>query len=64
MPPRRSYQTVPPRTTHPPLCQAIPRWQELTLQLQTDLLTQLTRLLQQHLGHAAPRGTEVDDDNL
>jgi hypothetical protein len=55
-----------PRGQSPPpplLCQAIPRWQELTPQLQSNLLTQLTLLLLQHLGHAVPGGTEVDDDN-
>jgi hypothetical protein len=36
----------------------------LTPQLQTRLLIQLTTLLFQHVGHAAPRGTEVDDDNF
>jgi hypothetical protein len=36
----------------------------LTPQLQTNLLTQLIQLLLQNVGHAAPRGTEVDDDNL
>jgi hypothetical protein len=36
----------------------------LTPQLQTNLLIQLTTLLFQHLGHVAPRETEVDDDNL
>jgi hypothetical protein len=35
----------------------------LTPQLQSNLLTQLTLLLLQHLGHAVPGGTEVDDDN-
>jgi hypothetical protein len=41
----------------------MPRWQELTPQLQTDLLTLLTRLLQQHLGRAAASGREAADDN-
>jgi hypothetical protein len=36
----------------------------LTPQLQTSLLIQLTKLLFPHVGHATPRGTEVDDDNL
>jgi hypothetical protein len=35
----------------------------LTPQLQANLLVQLTTLLFKHVGHAAPRGTEVDDDN-
>jgi len=46
-----------------PLAHAIPRWHELTPQLQTHLLIQLTTLLLQHVGHAAPRGTEAVDDN-
>jgi hypothetical protein len=55
-------KSPPPRTT-PPLVQAIPRWQELAPQLQSHVLSQLTSLLLQHLGHAAPHGTEVDDDH-
>src|SRR5207253_2645878 len=51
----------PPHTTSPPLAQAIPRWHELTQQLQNHVLSQLTTLLLQHLGHTAPRGTEVDE---
>jgi hypothetical protein len=51
-----------PRTP-PPLRQAIPPWQELMPQLQTDLLTLLTRLLQHHLAHAAADTTEVADDH-
>jgi hypothetical protein len=35
----------------------------LTPELQTNLLIQLTNLLLHHVGHAAPRGTEVDDDH-
>jgi len=65
MPSRGPYQPAPPPRTMPtPLCQAIPRWQELTPQLQASLLIQLTRLLQHHVGHVAPRESEVDDDNL
>jgi len=46
-----------------PLCQAIPRWHELTPQLQASLLMQLTRLLQHHLAPRAPRAAEVSDDH-
>ena len=60
---RVPYQPVPPRATTPtPLCQATPRWQELTPQLQASLLVQLTRLLQPLVAHVALRGSEVDDD--
>jgi hypothetical protein len=55
----RTPASPPPRTT---LCPAIPRWQELTPELRANLLIQLTRLLYSHVGHAAPCGTEVDDD--
>jgi hypothetical protein len=60
---RTPPDSPPPPTPLPPLCQTTPRWQELAPQLQTNLLIQLTTLLLQHVGHAAPRGTEVDDDN-
>jgi len=46
-----------------PSCQAIPRWHDLTPQLQASLLMQLTRLLQYHLGPLAPRAAEVGDDH-
>jgi hypothetical protein len=60
--PRRS--APPPTRLNPtPLPQTIPQWQELTLQLQSDLLSLLTRLVQQHLGHATPDATEVANDN-
>ena len=61
---RTSASSPPPATPRPLLDQAIPRWQELTPQLQTNLLIQLSTLLLQHIGHAAPCGTEVDDDRL
>jgi hypothetical protein len=54
----------PPSPSSARIRQAIPRWQELTVELQTNLLAHLTRLLQQHLVQAAPGGTEVADDNL
>jgi hypothetical protein len=56
------HRSPPPFRPSTPLARAIPRWHELTPQLQSDLLIQLTTLLLPHVGHAAPRGTEVDDD--
>jgi hypothetical protein len=58
------HKSPPPPRPITPLAHAIPRWHELRPQLQTDLLIQLTTLLLQHVGHAAPRGTEGDDDHL
>ena len=65
MPSRGPHPPVPPRDTMPtPLCQTTPRWQELTPQLQASLLSQLTRLLQHHVGQLAARESEVDNDHL
>lgn len=57
------HRSPPPPRPGTPLAHAIPRWHELTPPLQTKVLIQLTTLLLQHVGHAAPRGTEVGDDN-
>jgi hypothetical protein len=56
------HNSPPPPRPRTPIARAIPRWHQLTPQLQDHLLIQLTTLLLQHV-HAAPRGTEVDDDN-
>ena len=56
------HRSPPPSRPGTPLVQAIPRWHELTPQIQANLLVQLTTLLLRHVGHTAPRGMEVDDD--
>ena len=58
----RHWSPPPPRPIRL-LARAIPRWHELTPELQTNLLLQLTDLLLHHVGHAARSGTEVDDDH-
>jgi hypothetical protein len=53
----------PPPRSRPPHCQTTRCWHRQTSALRTDLLNPMTARPLRHLGHAAPPGRKVDDDN-